>query len=158
MFPYKKVACLFYAIDSITEKGKSLDSSLWLTLNEATCHFSPWSFLRILHIITLCLRWKFIRKKNSINVKEGGRSQVRWVPGEQCLFPLFLRKHAIHSLLSRLGTMGRITVPSMLARLWLRHPVRRCPARGPGIPAAVTWPWGAGQPGVLWLIGVLPTL
>lgn len=68
------------------------------------------------------------QKKILTNVKEGGRSQVR-VPGEQCLFPLFLRKHAIHSLPSRLGTMGRITVPSKACTPLARHPVRRCPAR-----------------------------
>lgn len=88
MYPYRKFACLFYAIDSTTVKGESLHTSMWLSLNEATCHFSPWSFLHILHIITLCLRWKFIRKENSINVKDRKCSQVRWVRGEQPLLPL----------------------------------------------------------------------
>lgn len=122
-----------------------------LTLNEATCHFSPWSFLRILHIITLCLRWKFIRKKNSINVKEerAFSSEVGARASNVCS-PLFLRKHAIHSLLSQLGTIRFASLSPLCPTASERGgiPSRRCPCPGDQTPAAVTWPWGAGQPGV----------
>ena len=77
-------------------------------------------------------------------------SVLKWggCEGSSLCFPLFLRKHAFHSPLSRLGTLGCITVSSAPAPLWLRHPARHGPARGPGLAAAVTWPWGARQRGV----------
>lgn len=61
MYCYKKVS--FFFMQLIASQKTANYYIVLLTLTEVTCHFPHLSFLSILHVITVCPRWKFMRKK-----------------------------------------------------------------------------------------------